>query len=137
MERYDYILIDCPPQLSVLTLNALSCADGVLIPAKTDYLSYRGIIHLTETIESLQRLSNSKLQVMGVIATLYETRVKDDNEILDELKKQYNVLGVIKKMAAAKKGIYDGKAVVEKEPSSEIAKEYTKIAKAMVKFKGV
>ena len=125
---YDYILIDCPPQLSILTINALSCADGVIIPVKTDYLAYRGLTQLEDTIAEIQELINPELKNLGVIATLYEMRIKDDNDILQELQKKFKVLGVVKKLALAKKGIYDGLSVIEQNPSSEIAVEYMKIA---------
>lgn len=131
-ESYDFILIDCPPQLSILTINALSCADGVLIPVKTDYLAYRGLTQLLDSIQEVQELINPGLKVLGVVATLYDTRVTDDREILALLKKDYNLLGVIKRLAVAKKGIYDGRAAVEQAPSSEIAKEYTAIANWLV-----
>ena len=125
---YDYILIDCPPQLSILTINALSCADGVIIPVKTDYLAYRGLTQLEDTIAEIKELINPELKTLGVIATLYEKRVNDDNEILKELQNKYEVLGIIKKLAIAKKGIYEGLSVIEQNPSSEIALEYIKIA---------
>ena len=126
--EYDFILVDCPPQLSILTINALSCADGVIIPVKTDYLAYRGLTQLQDSIQEIQELINPELKVLGVIATLYEKRVADDNEILAALRKEYNLLGVIKRLAVAKKGIYDGLAVVEQTPGSEISIEYNKIA---------
>ena len=131
-EVYDYILIDCPPQLSILTINALSCADGVLIPVKTDYLAYRGLTQLQDSIREIQELINPDLKVLGVIATLYDARVSDDKDILALLKEEYNLVGVVKRLAVAKKGIYDGLAVVEQAPSSEIAKEYTAIAKMII-----
>lgn len=129
---YDFILIDCPPQLSILTINALSCADGVIIPVKTDYLAYRGLTQLQDTIQEIQELINPDLKVLGVIATLYEKRVVDDNEILAVLKKECNLLGVIKRLAVAKKGVYDGLAVVEQMPGSEISIEYNAIADMMI-----
>ena len=125
---YDFVLIDCPPQLSILTINALSCADGVIIPVKTDYLAYRGLTQLMDSIDEIRELVNPALRIAGVIATLYDMRVADDKEILSALRKEYRVLGVIKRLAAAKKGVYDGLAVVEFAPSSEIAKEYAAIA---------
>ena len=129
---YDFILVDCPPQLSILTINALSCAEGVIIPTKTDYLGYRGLRQLYDSIQEIQELINPELEVLGVIATLYEKRVADDNEILSALKKEYNLLGVIKRLAVAKKGIYDGLAVVEQTPGSEISIEYNAIADMII-----
>lgn len=134
-EQYDFILIDCPPQLSILTINALSCADEVLIPVKTDYLAYRGLTQLQDSIQEIQELINPGLKVLGVIATLYDTRVADDREILALLRKEYNLLGVIKRLAVAKKGVYDGLAAVEQAPNSELAKEYVAIAEMIVSGK--
>ena len=134
-EQYDFILIDCPPQLSILTINALSCADGVVIPVKTDYLAYRGLTQLQDSIQEIQELINPGLKVLGVIATLYDTRVADDREILALLRKEYNLLGVIKRLAVAKMGIYDGLAAVEQAPNSELAKEYVAIAEMIMSGK--
>ena len=97
-DSYDYILIDCPPQLSILTINALSCADGVLIPVKTDYLAYRGLTQLQDSIREIQELINPDLKVLGVIATLYDARVSDDKDILALLKEEYNLVGVVKRL---------------------------------------
>lgn len=124
--EYDFIIIDCPPQLSTLTINALSCADKVIIPCKTDYLAYRGINQLLETVETL-RYFNSDLEVLGVLATLFESRAKDDNDILNMLKDEYKVIGVVKRTTQAKKGIYDGKSAFEVARSSELAQEYRKV----------
>lgn len=132
---YDFILIDCPPQLSILTINALSCADGVLIPVKTDYLAYRGLTQLQDSIQEIQELINPDLKVIGVLATLHDTRVTDDREILGLLKEEYNLLGVVKRLAVAKKGIYDGRAVVEQAPNSEIAAEYKAVAEMIISGK--
>ena len=130
--QYDFILIDCPPQLSILTINALACADYVIIPVKTDYLAYRGVELLLESIADIQSLVNRELEILGVIATLYEVRVKDDNEILNALYKKYNVLGVVKKMAIVRKGIYEGLAVSEQSPENAVAKEYDKISEYII-----
>ena len=130
--EYDFILVDCPPQLSILTINALSCADGVIIPVKTDYLAYRGLTQLQDSIQEIQELINPELKVLGVIATLYDTRVSDDREILALLKNEYNLLGVVKRLAVAKKGLYDGRAAVEQATESQIAQEYTAIAKVLI-----
>ena len=134
-DDYDFVLIDCPPQLSILTINALSCADGVLIPVKTDYLAYRGLTQLQDSIREIQELINPELKVIGVLATLHDTRVTDDREILGLLREEYNLLGVVKRLAVAKKGIYDGLAVVEQAPNSEIAAEYKVVAEMIISGK--
>lgn len=129
---YDYIVIDCPPQLSTLTINALAATDKVIIPCKTDYLAYRGLQQLLETIATVRRYFKPDLEVVGILATMFESRVKDDNEILDLLREDYTVLGVVKRTAQAKKGMYDGLSAVEFAPKSELAQEYEKIADLLV-----
>lgn len=123
---YDFIFIDCPPQLSVLTLNALAASDYVLVPCKTDYLSYRGLEQLEETIEDVRDCLNSKIKMLGVIATFYEKASSDDNDILRGLKEKYNVIGVVKKSVEVKKGIYDGIPIVLSKSKTDISKEMSK-----------
>lgn len=130
--EYDYILIDCPPQLSILALNALTASDRVIIPCKTDYLPFRALEKLYGTIETIKELLNPKLEILGVVPTFYEKNVKDQREILGVLKERYNVIGVIKKSADANRGTYEGLAIVQKHPNVELAQEYTKIAKYII-----
>ena len=113
-------------------INALSCADGVIIPVKTDYLAYRGLTLLEDSVSEVRDLINPKLEVLGVIATLFDTRVSDDSDILALLQKEYRVLGIIRRRASAKKGIYDGLSVVEQEPGGIIAQEYMAIAEKLI-----
>lgn len=134
--QYDYILIDCPPQLSILTINALASADSVLIPVKTDYLAYRGLEQLLDTVAEIRDLVNPQLTVLGVIATMYEMRVKDDREILQLLQEKYSVVATVKKLAAVKKGVCDGKAVTEQAPTNDAATEYEKVAACIMKKGG-
>lgn len=129
---YDFILIDCPPQLSILTINALACCDYVIIPVKTDYLAYRGVELLMESIQDTKDLINPNLAVLGVIATMYDKRIKDDKDILQALQEKYNVIGIVKRLAIAKKGVYDGKAVSEQSPKNDIAKEYDKVSEYII-----
>ncbi len=132
-DMYDYILIDCPPQLSILTINALSASDKVIIPCKTDYLSYRGLEQLNDTVDVVRTEVNRKLEVLGIIATLYEQRVKDDRDVLEFLEGKGNVIAIVKKLAIAKKGIYSGMAVVEQDAGNDIALAYKKVCDTIEK----
>ena len=134
---YDYILIDCPPQLSILTINALASADRVLIPVKTDYLAYRGLEQLLDTVAEIRDLVNPQLTVLGIIATMYEMRVKDDREILQLLQEKYAVVATVKKLAIVKKGVCDGKAVTEQAPTNDAATEYEKVAACIMEKGGI
>ena len=132
-KEYDYILIDCPPQLSILTINALSASDILIIPCKTDYLSYRGLEQLQDTIDVVKNEVNKKLKVLGIIATLYEQKVKDDQDVLEFLEKKGNVIATVKKLAIAKKGVYSGMAVVEQDSKNDISLSYKKICDVIEK----
>ena len=87
---------------------------------------------LEDSVSEVRELINPKLEVLGVIATLFDTRVSDDRDILALLQKEYRVLGVIRRRASAKKGIYDGLSVVEQEPGGVIAQEYMAIAEKLI-----
>ena len=83
--RYDYIIIDCPPALSLLTLNALTAADSVLVPMQCEYYALEGITALMETIEALKARLNPGLQVEGVLRTMFDVRNNLTNAVSDEL----------------------------------------------------
>jgi len=128
-EQYDYIFIDCPPQLSLFTVNALVVSQYVLIPCATTYISYRGIELLLNTVNEITELElNKDLKIMGVIATLYEKKVKDHREVLDVMREKYNVIGTVRKSAEANKGIYDGLPVVFYNYEHPLSGDYQKIA---------
>lgn len=134
-DNYDYVVIDCPPQLSTLTLNALTASDSVVIPCKTDYLAYRGIKQLLETVETVREdIGNSQIKVLGILATMYEMRSKDDQDVLALLKEEYNVIGTIKKTVQAKKGLYDGMSISEFDPKTDIAQEYEKVTNTILEL---
>ncbi len=134
---FDYVFIDCPPQLGTLLINALVAADEVIIPVKTDYLAYRGLKALLETIRDVQsgdgdRSLNCDLELGGIIATLFDARKKDQKDVLTKLKDMENIgvqfLGTIKNEAAVPRDIVVGKPVVLANEKSSAAKTYAEIA---------
>ena len=132
-DHFDFIFIDCPPQLGTLLENALTAADEVLIPVKTDYLAYRAIGALMETIEGIQsgdgdRSLNPDLKIGGVIATLHKRTSSEHKEILSLLENEYDLMGVIGDTVAANRGVLNGRPVVLAEPSSDVAQSYKAIA---------
>lgn len=130
--NFDYIIIDCPPQLSILTVNALSCANGVIIPVKTDYLAYRGLQYILETIDDVQSMTNKGLKMYGIIATIHEAVANNDKAILKIMKENYNVLTTIPKRVVINKGVYDGLAIVEYAPDNDVSKAYMSIVKKII-----
>lgn len=81
---YDYVLIDCPPSLTILTINALVASDYVLIPVKMEKYAFDGIIHLGNTINSIKKL-NKKLKILGAFATAFDKRIKLSQDNYDKL----------------------------------------------------
>lgn len=90
-EDYDWILLDCGPSLGVLTLNALTAADEVLIPLQCETLSHRGVGQLLDTVRDVQRLTNRKLTVLGVLPTLYDGRTNLGRAVIADVGDRYGV----------------------------------------------
>jgi len=88
-DRYDYILVDCPPSLSLLTLNALAAADGVLVPMQCEYYALEGLSSLMDTIEALKQRLNPKLRIFGVVRTMFDVRNNLANAVSGELTKHF------------------------------------------------
>jgi len=88
-DKYDFIFIDCPPSLSLLTLNALTCADSVLIPVQCEYFALEGLGQLLNTINIVKRNLNEELTIEGVLLTMYDKRLRLSNQVVDEVKKYF------------------------------------------------
>lgn len=139
-DLFDVVLIDCQPSLSLLPLNALACSDYVIIPCSTEYLAYRGLGLIDDTIERVKENLNEKLELYGVIATKHESRTLHNKEILELLEEHYNVLGIVPKSTKVSDAIYsEGGAIVTNAPKSKPAMAYKLIALDIAKslFKNV
>lgn len=88
-ERYDYIVIDCSPSLGLITVNALTAADSVIIPVQAEYFALEGISKLLNTIKIIKSKLNPKLEIEGFLLTMYNSRQRLDNQIYEELKKHF------------------------------------------------
>ena len=120
---FDYCFIDCPPQLSILTINGLVAADEIIIPCKTDFLSYKG----------LKALMSTDVTISGIIATIYEKQVNDQKDVWELLHEQgVPFIGTIKKSADAPRTVYQGLPVVISNKRSEVAQEYIRIAETII-----
>ena len=128
---FDYVFLDCPPNLGIIVTNALVAADEVIIPVKTDYLSYRGVELIKDSIEKVKanKRMNPDIKVAGIIPTMYRGNANDHKDILSILEKKGKILGIVKESVAASKGDVEGVPAVVSEPRSDVAKAYYDIAK--------
>lgn len=129
--EFDYIFIDCPPQLGILTTNALVASTKVVVPAKAEYLSYRGIRALKRTIQTVTEEFNKALTLEGFIITMFEKVINDQKDMLEQFKKESAVLGIVKKSADTYRSILDGIPVVISDTKSDVSKAYIEIAKKL------
>ena len=130
---FDYVFLDCPPNLGIIVTNALVAADEVVIPVKTDYLSYRGVELIKDSISKVKRNKrmNPDLQVAGIVPTMYRGSTNDHKEILSVLEKQGKILGIVKESVEASKGDVDGIPAVVYNPKSDVARAYFEIARLL------
>jgi chromosome partitioning protein len=85
VDRYDYILIDSPPSLGLLTLNALVAADNLIIPLQCEYFALEGVVQLLQTIKRVQTSFNSSLELFGIVFTMYDSRTRLANEVVQDV----------------------------------------------------
>ena len=88
-DNYDFIIIDCPPSLSLLTINALTAANTALIPIQCEYYALEGLTQLMQTVRTVKRLYNSSITVEGVLLTMYDSRLNLTNQVVGEIKKYF------------------------------------------------
>lgn len=127
---FDYIFLDCPPNLGPFVINALVAADEIIIPVKTDYLSYRGVELILDSVTRVKsnKRMNPDLKITGIIPTMYRGNTKDHKDILELLKQKGTILGIIKESVSASKGDVEGVPAVVSEPKCDVALSYRAIA---------
>jgi len=134
--NYGYILIDCPPSLGILTINALTASDEVIIPVETDYLALRGAeILINQTIRKVKRKLNRSLLIKGILPTMHNERTIHAREVLDTLKKYFKDLvfdTVIKETVKFKESSVGGYSILEYAEDSDAAEAYRKLAQEVM-----
>ena len=136
-EDYDYILIDCPPSLGMLTVNALSYADGVIIPMQCEFFSLEGLSQLIVTIKKVRQLYNEKLEITGILLTMFNGRLTLTKQVVDELKKYYAdkiFKTPISRSVKLSEAPGYGAPISEYDPTSKSADEYRQVAKELDKM---
>ena len=134
---YEYILIDCPPSLGILTINALTAADEVIIPMETDYLALRGAgILISKTIKKVKSKLNPSLKIAGILPTMHNTRTLHAKEVLEKLREHFQEMvfdTVIKETVIFKDSSVNGLSILEYAGKSEAAEAYRNLAQEVIK----
>ncbi|MCB2289463.1 ParA family protein [Clostridium sp. CS001] len=131
-EDFDYILIDCPPSLGLLTINALVACDVVIVPMAPEYLALRGFNLLEKTMAKVKKL-NKKLTLMGILVTLYDNRTTHHKDVVEELRKSYPVFdSMIKKSIKFPDAVLAGQPIMTFDRKFEGSVSYQDLAKEVI-----
>ncbi|MCG2419831.1 AAA family ATPase [Aequorivita sp. F47161] len=133
---YDYILIDCAPSLGLLTLNALTAADSVIIPIQCEYFALEGLGKLLNTIKSVQKIHNVNLDIEGLLLTMYDQRLRLSNQVVDEVKKHFDEMvfeTIIQRNVRLSEAPSYGESIISYDASSKGADNYLSLAHELIK----
>ncbi|HLY94743.1 MAG TPA: AAA family ATPase [Gaiellaceae bacterium] len=134
-ESYDYILIDTPPSLGLLTINALVAANGVIVPVQCEYLSLRGLVQLENTLSMIRDNLNPHVEIQGILPTMFDKRLLHSREAVDILKENFGDLVLntkIRKTVRYAEAPVKGQSVLKYDPTGDAANMYRDLAKEVL-----
>jgi chromosome partitioning protein len=132
---YDYIIIDCAPSLGLITLNALTAANSVLIPIQCEYLALEGLVKLLNTIKSIQKIHNSNLEIEGMLLTMYDSRLNLANQIVAEVKNHFGEMvfkTIIQRNVKLGEAPSYGESIINYDVASKGAENYLSLARELI-----
>lgn len=135
-DKYDYILIDCAPSLGLLTLNALTAADSVIIPIQCEYFALEGLGKLLNTIKSVQKIHNAKLDIEGLLLTMYDSRLRLSNQVVEEVQKHFDEMvfkTIIQRNVRLSEAPSYGESIINYDAGSKGASNYLSLAHEIIK----
>ena len=133
--EYDYILIDCAPSLGLLTLNALTAADSVIIPIQCEYFALEGLGKLLNTIKSVQKIHNEALDIEGLLLTMFDSRLRLSNQVVEEVQKHFSDMvfeTIIQRNVRLGEAPSYGESIINYDVSSKGAANYLSLAKELI-----
>lgn len=136
-ESYDFIIIDCPPSLGLVTLNSFTASDSVLIPVQCEYYALEGLGQLINTIELVRKSTNKSLHIEGALLTMYDSRTNLSNQVVKEVKKYFNnkvYKNIIPRNVRLSEAPSYGMPITIYDPRSKGAKAYEKFTKEFLKI---
>lgn len=134
--EYDYILIDCAPSLGLLTLNALTASDSVIIPIQCEYFALEGLGKLLNTIKSVQKIHNEALDIEGLLLTMFDSRLRLSNQVVEEVQKHFSDMvfeTIIQRNVRLGEAPSYGESIINYDVSSKGAANYLSLAKELIK----
>ena len=134
-ESYDYIIIDCAPSLGLLTLNALTAADSVIIPIQCEYFALEGLGKLLNTIKSVQKIHNPELDIEGLLLTMYDSRLRLSNQVVEEVQKHINDMvfkTIIQRNVKLSEAPSFGESIIAFDATSKGATNYLSLAEEVI-----
>ena len=134
--EYDFILIDCAPSLGLITLNALVAAHAVIIPIQCEYFALEGLGKLLNTIKSVQKIHNEELDIEGLLLTMYDTRLRLSNQLVEEVKKHFGKMvfkTIIQRNISLSEAPSFGEDIITYDASSRGAKSYLSLGSEIIK----
>lgn len=135
-KEYDFILIDCAPSLGLITLNALVAAHAVIIPIQCEYFALEGLGKLLNTIKSVQKIHNEELDIEGLLLTMYDTRLRLSNQVVEEVKKHFGKMvfkTIIQRNIRLSEAPSFGEDIITYDASSRGAKSYLSLGSEIIK----
>ncbi|MBP1840155.1 ParA family protein [Formosa algae] len=132
---YDFIIIDCAPSLGLLTLNALTAADAVIIPIQCEYFALEGLGKLLNTVKSVQKIHNPELDIEGLLLTMYDSRLRLSNQVVEEVQKHFNDMvfkTIIQRNVRLSEAPSFGESIINFDASSKGAINYLSLAKEVI-----
>ena len=134
-EKYDFIIIDCPPSLGLITLNALTCSNSVIIPIQCEYFALEGLGKLLNTIKGVQKVHNPNLSLEGILLTIFDSRLRLSNQVKQDVKKHFgNIVfnTIIPRNVSLGEAPSHGESILMYNATSKGSKSYLKFAQEIV-----
>lgn len=136
VDDYDFILIDCAPSLGLITLNSLVASNGVIIPIQCEYFALEGLGKLLNTIKGVQKIHNKDLTIEGMLLTMYDSRLRLSNQVVDEVRKHFDNMvfkTIIQRNVRLSEAPSYGESIIKYDATSRGAENYINLANEILK----
>ena len=134
-DDYDYIIIDCPPSLGLITLNALTASNSVIIPIQCEYFALEGLGKLLNTVKGVQQVHNKNLEIEGILLTMFDSRLRLSKQVKEDVKKHFGSMvfqSIIPRNVSLGEAPSYGESIIEYNATSKGSKSYIKFAQEII-----